>query len=451
MEIGRRIKEVRDKKKMSLQEISDMLNWPISKLSKIERGEQGINVDDLQQIVRVLNIDISDIIYTERNNSMKNMNENGKYYVSKSFVFIAKKYLVQDPKNFTDNPIGKTLTKELPKLIVEKAHINCSNYLVTGSVGKGQFAEIPWLAVFRRSITETATKGIYIVYLFTADMKGLYLSLNQGFTFFKDKFGVKRGREEIRKVAQYLQGICNTIPKEFKTNSIDLKATGVLGKGYMLGHIAGKYYDINKLPSDSELMDELRNMMSVYEEVSAIIGNRSVEEFYNYVIAFNEGLLIDEETVNQNIDKIIKESEDIAEENVYDGVPKNRKDPVKDNSGSEKYPRNPYVSVRALKLAGYECENNNTHSTFTKKSSLKKYTEPHHLIPISAYKDFDYSLDIEENICSLCSNCHNCLHYGIDSEREPILRKLYDKRKELLEKAGIFVEFERLKSYYGIV
>lgn len=67
-------------------------------------------------------------------------------------------------------------------------------------------------------------------------------------------------------------------------------------------------------------------------------------------------------------------------------------------------------------------------------------------MPMSAQKDFSVSLDVENNIVSLCSNCHNLLHYGTDFE--PVLKKLYDERKSELEKAGIRISFEELMKYY---
>ena len=62
--------------------------------------------------------------------------------------------------------------------------------------------------------------------------------------------------------------------------------------------------------------------------------------------------------------------------------------------------------------------------------------------------EFDVSLDIEENIVSLCSNCHNQIHYGKDAEA--LLKKLYDERKDALKKAGIIITFKRLLSMYNI-
>lgn len=75
------------------------------------------------------------------------------------------------------------------------------------------------------------------------------------------------------------------------------------------------------------------------------------------------------------------------------------------------------------------------------------YTEAHHLVPL-AYSDlFNYSLDVEENIISLCSTCHNQIHYGKDSES--LIKKLYANRKELLKEAGIVLSEQELLEMYN--
>ena len=62
--------------------------------------------------------------------------------------------------------------------------------------------------------------------------------------------------------------------------------------------------------------------------------------------------------------------------------------------------RKPKQAVDSLILADYKCEYNPEDRTFTRKNG-KQYTEPHHLIPISKYREFDRSLDVKENIVSL--------------------------------------------------
>lgn len=130
----------------------------------------------------------------------------------------------------------------------------------------------------------------------------------------------------------------------------------------------------------------------------------------------------------------------------YVGMPQKIKEPlIKD--GVKIYPRDKQISVNALSHAHFACEIDPKHPTFIRKHSDRAYTEPHHLIPLAMQEQFDVSLDVEENIVSLCSNCHNEIHYGRDADK--LIRKIYEKRKMHLEKTGIVVLEENLLAMYG--
>ena len=110
--------------------------------------------------------------------------------------------------------------------------------------------------------------------------------------------------------------------------------------------------------------------------------------------------------------------------------------------------RNPTIASNALRIANFKCEYNPTDKLFLRKTNNHNYTEPHHLIPISKQNDFKYSLDIEENIVSLCSHCHNLLHYGRAEDKKIILRKLFNEREQALKACGIKIDFNNLIAYY---
>lgn len=93
----------------------------------------------------------------------------------------------------------------------------------------------------------------------------------------------------------------------------------------------------------------------------------------------------------------------------YDTTP--REAPLIAERSQYIYPRKKYESKNALKRAQYLCEVDKAHFVFKLRNSPTNYTEPHHLIPLSAHRDFpEIDLDREQNIVSLCSNCHNLLH-----------------------------------------
>lgn len=116
-------------------------------------------------------------------------------------------------------------------------------------------------------------------------------------------------------------------------------------------------------------------------------------------------------------------------------------------TGREVPKRDSQTAADALENADYLCEYENKDRTFLRKSG-KPYTEPHHLIPISKYRDFDYSVDVMENIVSLCSHCHNLLHYGRFEDKIPLLTKLFNDRIAALRKCGLDLTLEQLKAYY---
>lgn len=133
------------------------------------------------------------------------------------------------------------------------------------------------------------------------------------------------------------------------------------------------------------------------------------------------------------------------EEFHYQGVPVAKKQPIYKN-GKMIYTRSRKVALNALQKAGYQCEIDEKHSTFIREKDNIPYMESHHLVPMKYSDYFDVSLDVEENVVSLCSNCHNWIHYGKDAEK--LLKILFEERRQLLEQAGIKITLEDLLEMY---
>ena len=117
-----------------------------------------------------------------------------------------------------------------------------------------------------------------------------------------------------------------------------------------------------------------------------------------------------------------------------------------DDKSISGYPRNAQVVFNALHNADYKCELSCNTELFLRKNSQLNYTEGHHLIPLCYQDEFEYSLDVEANVISLCPNCHRRLHYGDDISE--LLRELYEWRKERLKKCGIEISFVQLLLMY---
>lgn len=439
--IGEMIKDVRKKKKMKLSELEDITGMGISKISRIENNHQMPTIEEIEILASALDISSIDLIGGDK--LLIQQTQSGD--LAEKIKAAGKLYASEDRGEFAGSKIGKIIAKEIPMSLITNANINQDKFSVVGSIGKGQFAEIPWISIFNKRITGSATKGIYIVYLFTADMKGIYLSLNQGYTYFREKFGGRQSKDEIERMADTLRKLV-FIPENMKTYNIDLKATKPLGKGYMAGHIAGRYYDLEDMPSDDVLILDLLELLDVYDEINLQIRNRTPEQFYDYLVAEKEGLVDSENEVDSAIQVELEENQDNESEN--DDIPKEKQEPVIDRGGNKKYLRDPKEAFKALKIAKFKCEVDEGHETFISKSSNRPYMESHHLIPMKKSDLFGYSIDIPANICSLCPNCRRAIHSAKNEVKNKMLVQLYKERKERLEKSGIYITEEQLIEFY---
>lgn len=355
-------------------------------------------------------------------------------------------------EKFKGHFMGKVLRNEIKESLIKEAGLNSNTYYVAGSVGITRWAEIPWLCIFLKDLTKSAKRGYYIVYLFNADGSGLYISLNQGWTYFKDKYGTKIGREKIRKTASIVRDKLNTVPHNMSLLNIDLKGKGDLAEGYELGHIYGRYYDIDNLPSIEEIINDLQSLLLTYKEVVGLIGNRSIEQFNDYILLHDDGLYLEDEVSEEEYQLAVQKSvvskkpQDISEEDKR----KDRPEPTVNKSGKKQWIRNAVKASKALMLSNYKCEIDSSHQTFISKSTNMPYVESHHLMPMGRQEDFQYDLDQLANLVSLCPLCHRLIHLGTDDNKEILLRKLYDQRRARLENIGIEISFLELKQVYGI-
>ncbi|WP_310603605.1 HNH endonuclease [Anaerosporobacter sp.] len=104
--------------------------------------------------------------------------------------------------------------------------------------------------------------------------------------------------------------------------------------------------------------------------------------------------------------------------------------------------RSNIIKTQAIESAGYLCEMDICHRTFTAKSTGNQYMEGHHAIPMKVQESFKTSLDVYANIVCLCPICHRMLHYGIDDEKKVLINQIYYKRADRLANSGIKLTLE---------
>ena len=178
-----------------------------------------------------------------------------------------------------------------------------------------------------------------------------------------------------------------------------------------------------KLNMDSEELEKLELFLSNNEP------NSNIEQ-------------IQDLKLNEEIEDILI---NIQAPRPFNLTPRMRSESIVVNNKST-YSRNKYISAEAIIRANFKCEIDPNHPSFIRRRTKQNYTEPHHLVPMSAQSKFEMTLDSDANIVSLCSNCHNQIHYGADAEN--LIRVLYEKRKAYLEEIGITISIEELLKIY---
>jgi hypothetical protein len=138
--------------------------------------------------------------------------------------------------------------------------------------------EIPWISILNPELTSTTQAGMYLVYLYSADLSELYISMNQGYTRHKEIAETNgfKGKKAAQQALLTLKSESKDIEKILKSEklipfdsvlNINLKSESELPQGYESGHIVGFKYNMSNLPVDSKLQNDLDLMLSIYDAV----------------------------------------------------------------------------------------------------------------------------------------------------------------------------------------
>ncbi len=192
------------------------------------------------------------------------MNNNGNLKsILEKFI---NDYSAAKNETFAQNPFGAFVRNDIPNAIYSTGIVNPDQYLITASVGQGNWATVPWVCIFDKTITTSATRGIYIVYLLSKDTNTLYLTFNQGCTeissIHSKKDTIKIMREKANEIIQAVDS------RGFKTDEEINLGSGLtqLAEFYQKGTIFYKAYKKGEVPSENELQNDLRNMLTVYQD-----------------------------------------------------------------------------------------------------------------------------------------------------------------------------------------
>ena len=277
-------------------------------------------------------------------------------------------------QQFTGNAVAEFVRREVP-LAVEQVIGENDRYIVHGSPGQGNWARVPWVAVYDRFITETAQDGFYVVYLVKEDFSGVYLSLNQGVTTIRRVYGADAKDALSARASDYIARL-GQIDKSLFIGSIDLKvsSTSSLGAFYEQGSICAKYYKRGEIPNDETLGNDLKELLKLY-----------------LLLATKD--LVPVSASTEEDDEVGLNTEDLTNLREHKRIERNRK-----------------LAEKAKNFHGYVCQA--CGFDFEKKYGEigREFIEAHHLTPLHTLKGQKVTLDPRKDFSVLCANCHRMIH-----------------------------------------
>ena len=288
----------------------------------------------------------------------------------------------------------KDMTSRLKKEAIKQTIFSSVKYDVEVGMGKGRWADVPWLAFLDPLISDSAQKGIYIVYLVNSNDKTLTLSMNQGATNIFGKFKGKHGIDDLRRRALDIQGLFPEYSKFFDGDQITLGSDGQNPRGYVAGHAFGRTYRLHEINSPAFYKD-LENMLYAYK------------------------IIVDRGRVSQE-DLILNEDEAKHLKTI---------DETRKYIMSRRIERNSGVRKDVLKIKAPVCEgcglDPRTHYSY-KGEIQNTPLDVHHCIPLNSLSETEKSrYTIPDDFLVLCPTCHRMIHKQDDkSDLNELKRKI---------------------------
>ncbi|MFC1872652.1 MrcB family domain-containing protein [Chloroflexota bacterium] len=289
---------------------------------------------------------------------------------------VLSEYLTAKTNSFAGHPLANFLRHDFPdglKTMVD----DTARYKSDGSAGMGQWANCPWVATFDILVTESAQNGYYPFYLFKEDMRGVYLSLNQGVSMLKEGYK-SAARDILQMTATEFRAKIGNVPKKFSHTTIDLAVTSKfdIASLYEAGNIYAVYYPHNKIPSEETLITDYLEMLRIYEALS-----------------YRESIPITQSRIDQDDPDTGSTIEDLIKFRMH-----------------KRIERRSSLAKKAIQVHGYTCQACGFNFNNRYGEIGKGFIEAHHLKPIAQLKGNIVDLNPQNDFSVLCSNCHSMIH-----------------------------------------
>jgi 5-methylcytosine-specific restriction protein A len=318
---------------------------------------------------------------------------------------ISSDYGMARKQTFAQHPLANYIRHSAVAEVETALKNTDGDLIVEGSPGAGNWASVPWIGVFDPLVTDSATRGYYVVYLFHALEPIIHLSLNQGTTAAREEFGAET-RKVLTDRAAFIRKRISDIADMLPVTSIDLGSEARLPGDYAAGHALGVTYKLHNLPNENELQYDLQTAVRAYR---ALTFRGGVE------LSNDEDLAV----------------EDLASHSLLER---------RQYRLHRRIERNAAAARLVKQQLGTRCQACGLDFAERYGRIGQGFIEAHHLRPISSLMEgAAVKYDVATDFAVLCSNCHRMIHRTNDpadllSFRLDILQRLMQPNQ--LEKLG---------------
>jgi hypothetical protein len=138
---------------------------------------------------------------------------------------------------------------------------------VKPSVGQGNWASVPWIAVLHPDVTSSTQEGVYPVLLFHPDMDSVEVTIAQGVTKLKQSFGRPHAYQRLEARAITLRGELGTLlGQEFHADGDYDLGSSTLGRDYVVSTVVHRRFSRQSLPT-SDVSSKMSMVLEAYADL----------------------------------------------------------------------------------------------------------------------------------------------------------------------------------------
>lgn len=139
-----------------------------------------------------------------------------------------------------------------------------AGFTAVGHGGQTTPAATPWIGLFDSAGNTDPKRGLYLAYIFSADLKNAALTLQQGITWLEGKLGKGRAREEqLRRSASRLRKALDSKRRQGWVDEPMLRDASTRPKAYEAASVIARIYATDALPREVDLQADLMHAVTL--------------------------------------------------------------------------------------------------------------------------------------------------------------------------------------------